>query len=100
MGKFEKGQSGNPRGRPRSEQAITPWLRKLLEEKRAGKTRAEHVANAWIKAAEAGDVNAIKALADRVDGKVPDSVDVTSGGKSFSFTLDLSGKGVDADRDG
>lgn len=69
MPKFEPGQSGNRKGRPKNEQAITPLLRKLLAEKRAGKTRAEHVVDAWIRAAEQGDINAIRSLAERVDGK-------------------------------
>lgn len=93
MAKFQPGQSGNPRGRPPNEASITPWLRRLLAEKRAGKLRAEHVAEAWISAAEGGDVNAIKALTDRVDGKVPDAVDVTSEGRAFTFLIQTAGGG-------
>lgn len=87
MAKFEKGQSGNPAGRPRNEQAITPLLRRLLQEKRAGKTRAEHVANTLLSLAEDGDLNAIRTVLERIDGKVLDQIDVTSNGESFSFTI-------------
>lgn len=91
---FQKGQSGNPNGRPKSEQAITPALRRLLAAKREGKTRAEHVANVLLSLAENGDVNAIKVVLERVDGKVMDHLDLTSGGQPLVKAY----VGVDVDK--
>jgi hypothetical protein len=85
--KFQKGQSGNPAGRPKSEPTITPWLRRLLLEKQDGKTRAEHVASRLIQMAQDGDVKAIAVVLERIDGKVPDQVDLTTDGQAFSFTI-------------
>src|SRR5436853_3706870 len=67
---FQKGQSGNPGGRPRSEQGITPWLKRLLFEKANGQTRAELIATTLLNMAIDGDVNAIRVVLERVDGKV------------------------------
>jgi hypothetical protein len=85
--KFQKGQSGNPAGRPKSEPTITPWLKRLLLEKHDGKPRAEHVASRLIQMAQDGDVKAIAVVLERIDGKVPDQVDLTSDGQAFSFTI-------------
>jgi hypothetical protein len=67
---FQKGQSGNPAGRPRSEQSITPWIKRLLFEKAHGRTRAEHIATTLLQMAADGDVNAIRIVLERIDGKV------------------------------
>lgn len=68
---FQKGHSGNPAGRPKSDQALTPLIRKQLTERlRDGRTRAEHIALRLLSLAEEGDVNAIKIVLERIDGKV------------------------------
>lgn len=84
---WTKGRSGNPAGRPTNTESVAHQLRKLLGQKRAGRTRAEHVAEAWISAAESGDVVAIKTLVDRVDGKVQERIDHTNDGQAFTFTI-------------
>lgn len=78
---FQKGQSGNPAGRPRNEQTITTVLRRLLAEKQDGTTGAEHVAATLLKMATDGDVKAIAIVLERIDGKVTEPIDVTSKGK-------------------
>ena len=92
--KFQKGQSGNPNGRPKSEQAVTPTLRRLLADKQHGKTRAENVANTLLTLAESGDVSAIRIVLERVDGKVADQVEL-GGEAKFRVTVNFDG----ADRD-
>jgi hypothetical protein len=92
---FKKGQSGNPAGHRKGEPQITPWLRRLLLETQDGKTRAEHVASRIIQLAQDGDVKAIAILLERIDGKVPDQVDLTTDGQAFSFTIQRA----HADRD-
>jgi hypothetical protein len=92
---FQKGQSGNPAGRPKGEPTITPWLRRLLLEKHNGTTRAELVASRLIQMAQDGDAKAIALVLERIDGKVPDQVDLTSDGQAFSFSIQRA----HADRD-
>jgi Mg/Co/Ni transporter MgtE len=86
---FQKGQSGNPAGRPKSEPTITPWLKRLLADKRDGKTRAEHVAEQLVSMAESGDQLAIKTLLERIDGKVLEQIDLSVRGEIV--------KAIDAD---
>jgi hypothetical protein len=93
---FQKGQSGNPHGRPRIDQSVTPHIRRLLQEKRAGRTRAEHVATTLVDMAENGDLNAIRTVLERIDGKVMDQVDVTTNGEALLFGFDFKGRNAEA----
>jgi hypothetical protein len=76
---FEPGVSGNPGGR-RKERPFRDALRKVLAELATDeapakpKTKLEVVARAHVEKAIAGDVPAIKEIADRLDGKVPQAV--------------------------
>ena len=74
---FQKGQSGNPNGRPKLEQSVTNVIRRLLSEKQDGKTRAEAIATTLLDLAAAGDVNAIRVVLERVDGKVVQPIEQT-----------------------
>ncbi len=71
---FIKGQSGNPRGRPVKANAFAEVLRLLLDEERAGKTTREQIARVVIDKAISGDMDAIKWIVDRTDGKVTDTL--------------------------
>jgi hypothetical protein len=66
---FQPGQSGNPNGRPKSK----PFKNALQEALKAAADDEDllnAVALALVKKAKDGDVQAIKELADRLDGKV------------------------------
>lgn len=76
---FVRGQSGNPRGRPRNKPELAPALRALLLEHTDGRTTAEAIARALIDRAITGDIEAIKVVLDRVDGKVTTPVEVGGG---------------------
>jgi hypothetical protein len=78
---FVKGQSGNPRGRPRNQPEIAPALRTLLREKDpvTGATNALAIADALFKKARAGDIEAIKVVLDRIDGKLSSVTEITGG---------------------
>jgi hypothetical protein len=68
---FQKGQSGNPGGRPKDFVSLTAQIEKLLRQRaHDGRTRAEHVADVLIGLALGGDTNAIKMVLERIDGKV------------------------------
>lgn len=75
-GTFKPGQSGNPGGRKKE------WLTQILREymsitdPRAKQSRAEKVAVALYREAVKGDVQAIKYIFDRIDGKVKEAVEL------------------------
>src|SRR5690349_12967880 len=71
---FEPGQSGNPGGRPKSK-PFADALRMEIAAAGADHKALREVARALLTKAAEGDVPAINALADRLDGKVPQAVE-------------------------
>ncbi len=69
---WPKGVSGNPGGRPRRT-ALTEALRELLAAHvpgdPEGRTHAEAIAEALVKRAQRGDVQAAREVADRTEGR-------------------------------
>jgi predicted transcriptional regulator len=63
---FKPGQSGNLNGRRNSAKDI---LNKLLDTSVKDKTRRENIMNKLLSMAEHGNLNAIKEVLDRTDGK-------------------------------
>lgn len=62
-------------GRPPSEKTFANMLRVALKEAHAeGGDKLRKVADALVEKAMTGDVPAIKEIADRLDGKVPQAV--------------------------
>ncbi len=75
---FPKGVSGNPNGRPKITK-LTEALREQLAEEMPNapeETQAEAIARALIRAALKGDVQAIREIADRTEGKPRQAIDV------------------------
>lgn len=75
---FPKGVSGNPKGRPKKA-LLSDALRRKLSENLRGKsdrTVADQLADALIKEAKKGNVQAIKEVFDRTEGKAKQSVDI------------------------
>jgi hypothetical protein len=72
---FQPGQSGNPGGKTKAK-AFESMLRIAINEagKEPGTTRLRDVATALVDEAIEGNVAAINAIADRLDGKVPQAV--------------------------
>lgn len=63
---FQKGKSGNPGGRPKDK----PWADALrLALMADDKKRLRAIAEKCTAAAEGGDMQAIKEIGDRLDGK-------------------------------
>lgn len=71
---FGPGNSGNPGGRPRGKTVLTRIREKLRERAlkgNVGNTRLDTVADAFIRAMEAGSYHHTKEIMDREEGKVP-----------------------------
>lgn len=84
--RFKKGVSGNPNGKPPGTLSMTNKIKEfLLEMGKDGETHGDKLKRAIVlRAITKSDVLA-KEILDRVDGKVPQQTDVTSGGKPISF---------------
>lgn len=80
---FKKGQSGNPRGRPKVPD-ISEALAMILNEEEGGEIALERVLKALRARAMKGDVAAIRELFDRAYGKAKQSIDHTSGGEKIA----------------
>ena len=76
---FQPGQSGNPKGRPKSitlSEAYRHQLAQPVPKDREGRTYAEVIAALMCQRATQGDVAAAKEIADRVEGKPKQAIDV------------------------
>lgn len=76
---FQKGQSGNPAGRPPKDVCLTSLVKEYLDEvpegETDGKTWGQRVALAMVKGAASGNAPLTKELFERVDGKVVERVE-------------------------
>jgi hypothetical protein len=75
---FPKGVSGNPSGRPKN--VLSKAIRKKLEEVEEGQdsTVAERITEKLVELALGGNIEAIKLLGDRSEGKPRQSVNITT----------------------
>ena len=77
---FKKGQSGNPKGRPKSLTLSEAYRRELAKIDPADpqqRTFAEILAERTVSKAKSGDVAALKELADRTEGKAKQTITLT-----------------------
>lgn len=72
---FVKGQSGNPGGRPKAGESFATALARQLEAVKNGTTTRDRVASAVIDLALKGNLDAVKWIVDRVDGKLAERVE-------------------------
>jgi hypothetical protein len=84
--KYKPGQSGNPKGRPKSGTALTDLLRKELNRKDEDNVaKKARLVNKLIELADGGDVIALKYVFDRVDGRPTETVKAdVSGAMDFN----------------
>jgi len=76
--RFKKGETGNPLGRPKLTR-LTDALREQLAETNTDapeQTVAETIARALIREAKTGNVQAIREIGDRTEGKPMQKVDL------------------------
>lgn len=76
---FRPGQSGNPAGRPK--QVGTKLIREMAAELAEGsnETRLRRIVDALLTKAEAGDLEAVKIVFDRLEGRPRQSVSLDLG---------------------
>lgn len=79
---FKKGQSGNPKGRPKLPD-IRDALAKILAEEKDGYTALDAILAKLRAMATRGDVRAAEALLDRAFGKARQAIDHTTDGKAL-----------------
>lgn len=81
---FKKGQSGNPKGRPKKLPDLEVIMAAVLADESGGITAAEQIIKALHKAAIKGNVRAAELLLDRAYGKITQKIDHTTGGEKFN----------------
>jgi hypothetical protein len=93
--KFEKGKSGNPHGRPKKENSLTMMLEELgnLEDvtyngEKISRARAM-AEKLWARALVENDIQAIKYIYDRIDGKAKETIDMDIDGKLETVTIEV-----------
>ncbi len=77
--RWKPGQSGNPGGRPRTaplSNAYREKLASLVPNDPQGRTYAQAIADALADQARAGDIRAAQELADRVEGRARQSIEI------------------------
>ena len=78
---FVKGTSGNPGGRPKKDVALSALLQAALAEKGAnGIPKRKMLMNVLLNMALGGDLDAIKVVLDRSDGKVVERQEISGPG--------------------
>lgn len=78
--RFKPGISGNPAGRPKFRtlsESLRAFLEQPIDKRKGSPTLAEEIAEAILKKARKGDVKAFIAIADRVEGKPAQKVELT-----------------------
>ena len=81
--KFEKGQSGNPNGRPKGKGSLSDVLRRRIKERQL----ENKIADALLDQALEGNSASMKMVLERVDGAVKQEQDVTSNGETLQSTV-------------
>jgi len=86
-GKGKPFKKGDPRIN-RNGREMEPWtwagtVRRMAEEGKKGDQLKEAVSRSLIKEAIKGNVPAIKEFGDRIDGKAPQSTDITTDGEKI-----------------
>lgn len=75
-GKWKKGMSGNPAGRPKKIPELRELLANVLGDEKDGKTAAEAILMALRAKATKGDVRAAELLLDRAYGKAAMNIEL------------------------
>lgn len=87
---WEPGISANPAGLPKGTPRLSTAYQKILNSPAKGKfkpeTRGDKIALAIVEQAEDGDVKAAKEIADRIEGKAPQTITQTTTNLELKIT--------------
>jgi len=88
-GQFLPGVSGNPAGKPPGTRHMSTLLEEAIKRVAEDTGTAEDVqiVAALIKKAKTGDIQAIREIWDRIEGKAPQSLDLTTGGEKLQVQV-------------
>lgn len=75
---YKKGQSGNPKGRPRKLPELDKLMAEILGEEKDGITAAQAILAKLRQKAVSGDIRAAEVLLDRGYGKAKETIDLTN----------------------
>ncbi|MFX1499327.1 MAG: DUF5681 domain-containing protein [Promethearchaeota archaeon] len=95
---FKKGQSGNPKGKPKGRLNMTTILKKYLNErttikkgdKRIRLSKAQALMLKWIELGLTGELKAIKDVVERIDGKPLERQEIEQLNKNLDVPIDFS----------
>lgn len=74
---YRKGQSGNPKGRPKAEWTWSGMIKEAMEESYGdNKTIKELMAKSLVKEGLKGNVQAMKEIGDRLEGRPKQSLEM------------------------
>jgi len=90
---FKKGQSGNPKGRPKLPD-LREAIAKILADEKDGYNALEATLMALRSKAVKGDIRAAEVLLDRAFGKAQQAIDHTTGGEKISQSIIIGGKEI------
>jgi len=85
---WKKGQSGNPKGRPKKAFSITSLAKEMLDEQAdyisphalpQDKTWRQMIVRAWLKKCAEGDISAIRELNERLEGRASQIISGANG---------------------
>jgi hypothetical protein len=87
---WKKGQSGNPAGRPKREWSMATLIEDALNEIDAtsGLNWKQLVVKRLLTLAIGGDMNAIREINDRIDGRAKQSIDISGDTRLLPVTLE------------
>ena len=87
---WEKGQSGNPKGRPKGP-SLNNLLSERLMEVKDGRSKAQYLADVLLEMALSKDKFAIGLIWERMEGKALQQIDMTSAGESLNANVSFHG---------
>lgn len=97
---FKPGVSGNPAGKPKGTRSMGTILREMMSEEvsvlengqQVRKPFADIIIRKLIKKANEGNIQAIREIFDRVDGKVGQEIELSSPDNSPRFVVIVKNK--------
>jgi hypothetical protein len=85
MAKWQKGQTGNPKGRPRK-RLFDDYLKEALAARRGAAARA--LVERLVGEAVKGNIQALKLIAERIGGKPRSAEEIATAGNAEAMTLE------------